>query len=361
MQRFIMAAAVFFAAQPGICTDSGIDKVQDGINAISDSILPVIRKTPGKFCVLDFTARENVNITSEFGQLLAEKLAAKLISKRKEGDTYEIIERQQLIKIMYDSTVFGADSDQINELRERAGMDYLVSGTYNIVGKNISVNARVISASSGTALAAGGFNAESGPELEKMISRRIRLREEKPGQAADEKEKLSLEAALVYVGSDAKLRLVSEGMVLTSNDDYALYLRPAQDCYVYVYQVDAKSSVARLFPNPGLKTAGNPLKAGEEYWVPNDSEFFFLDENTGPETVYVIAAREELPSLNRLISGKKAELQAQVKELKLMGLGGRRKLEIRRTRPIKGSPADVITKQLDSSGDFYYKVSFQHE
>lgn len=172
--------------------------------------------------------------------------------------------------------------------------------------------------------------------------------------------KLSLEAALLYRGSDHALHPVKPGMTLTSLSNYALYLRAEQDCHAYVYQVDARGVVDRLFPNDAFHTGDNLLKAGEERWVPNDAELFVLDENKGTETLYVAASRKPLPDLYAGSFAAASDLQAKLKTLKLMGVKGTARADVRRARPLKGKAEDVLPQKLKAAGDFFHSISFEH-
>lgn len=171
---------------------------------------------------------------------------------------------------------------------------------------------------------------------------------------------LSMEAALVYKGKGGALPPVRDGMALTSLDQYGLYLRADQDCYVYVYQVDSRGSVARLFPNDDFHTGDNLLKAGEERWVPNDAEFFELDENKGTETIYVAASLRPLPGLEDKMLARASDLQQKFKTLSLMGVKGTARSEARRTRPLKGKSEKILMDQLKAARNFYYSISFEH-
>lgn len=363
----LAAVLVICCIQPGISAGSGIKDVKRESANIARRIMKDIRKVSGNICILDFSPPGTNISTSEFGQFLAETLTSELLARKKRKATFKIVDRWQLVKIMRDSVLFGNDPNLMDELRKKAGMDYLISGTYHATSDEVLVEARVISAKTGEVVSSHSFVIPRRRDIARMITRKIRLfGTGKPlGTTAERNKsaaKLSLEVAAVYLGSDGKLRRLHEEMILTSDDHYALYLRPAQDCYAYIYQVDSEGNVLRLFPNANLDTDTNPLEAGKEYWVPNDREFLFLDENTGTETIYVIVARSELPGLRRLISAKsKRKLQERMENLHLMGVGGKRRIDVRRARPIKGHPVDVITKHLEASGGFYHKITFGHE
>lgn len=63
------------------------------------------------------------------------------------------------------------------------------------------------------------------------------------------------------------------------------------DCYVYVIGVDATGYVARVFPDPASRQA-NPVRANEQYVVPEGTAWYGLDQYKGTEQVMFIASRQ---------------------------------------------------------------------
>jgi len=51
-----------------------------------------------------------------------------------------------------------------------------------------------------------------------------------------------------------------ERLTLTDEDNYRLFIQPADNRYVYAYQLDSDSQMMRLFPNSNYSSAQNPLK-----------------------------------------------------------------------------------------------------
>ncbi|MBI4803010.1 MAG: DUF4384 domain-containing protein [Elusimicrobia bacterium] len=303
-----------------------------------------VKKQPGiKIAVLEFVYHDGAR--SSGSSIVQERLTTYLV----ENGKLEVIERNLLKKVM-DEMKFemsGAiDSKTTKELGKLLGVSAIVTGTLNDLPDNkTEVNARIIQTETGKILSAGRAKIE-------------RAWTDMPPMPA---EKLAMEAALVYKGTDGKLRLVHDGMTLTSLHNYGLYLRPTQDCYVYVFQADSRGEVTRLFPNPDFHTGGNRLKAGEDHWVPNDDELFELDKNTGREMVYVAASREPLAALAELVTASAESFKEKFKSLNLMGVKGVTRIEPGRTRPFKGKAEEILTDQFQAAGNFYYTISFEHQ
>lgn len=89
---------------------------------------------------------------------------------------------------------------------------------------------------------------------------------------------------------------LEEGSTLRSGDHYKIIFTPNQDCFVYIFQVDSANMVYSLFPMEQFGTLTlnnvNPLKAGETYYIPAEGKSFVLDDQTGTERIYFLAAFE---------------------------------------------------------------------
>ncbi|NOX69144.1 MAG: DUF4384 domain-containing protein [Gammaproteobacteria bacterium] len=76
-------------------------------------------------------------------------------------------------------------------------------------------------------------------------------------------------------------------------------------CYVYVIGIDATGYVAQIYPEAmGQKT--KPVRAGETYLLPGDSDWWALDEYKGIEQIYFLAsftARDDVETLLREMAG----------------------------------------------------------
>ena len=62
------------------------------------------------------------------------------------------------------------------------------------------------------------------------------------------------------------------------------------DCFVYVIGIDATGYVARIYPDAGAGHA-NPVRAHQQYVVPQGTSWYGLDEVKGVEQVFFIASR----------------------------------------------------------------------
>ena len=62
------------------------------------------------------------------------------------------------------------------------------------------------------------------------------------------------------------------------------------DCYVYVIGADATGYIARIFPDPASGLS-NPVRANQQYVVPEGTTWYGLDQYKGVEQVFFIASR----------------------------------------------------------------------
>jgi len=188
----------------------------------------------------------------------------------------------------------------------------------------------------------------------------LRVPEDEIERIQEEKDiKLSLDIGIYYEDEQGKLKYLTEGSVLHSGDAYALYVRPTDNCYLYIYQVDDLGRSYRLFPNKEYFTGNNPLRAGEDYWIPNTEQYFFLDETTGKERFYLFASLERIVELE----GASALEQADFKRvLKTMGVGGlKEKLNTYKVEPPKKQvQVAEVKKKLQAEGAFVYETWFWH-
>jgi len=91
-----------------------------------------------------------------------------------------------------------------------------------------------------------------------------------------------------------------EAVALTSADNYRLFLEPAQDCYVYLFQRTASDALVRLFPDETYGPLQNPLRQGQPYYVPAEPHWFYLEGKPGDEHLYVVASTQPLQDLEGL-------------------------------------------------------------
>jgi len=87
---------------------------------------------------------------------------------------------------------------------------------------------------------------------------------------------------------------ILNGDSLAQTDNYAIEFRAKDSAYIYIFQIDAKEKIFKLFPNTDYLEKDNPLQGGELYQIPDQNRWFYLDENKGKEYLIVLAQKEPL-------------------------------------------------------------------
>lgn len=368
MKRASLAVLLSLLAPQAWCRDtSGLNALD---KAVRKAVAPLASKLAGKVCVLDFSELADSSYTSEFGQKVAELASNQLVNKK--GTRYQVMERRELIKIIRDSIMLvGDDTEAVANLQKQGGMDVLVSGTYSVSGGVIAVDLKAVNAKTGILIGSSSLRLKRVEGLDKMLGHRFHGSApsaetakgwENEGKTSEnarpEVDILELEAGVFYEGGDGKLYPLREGMVLNAKDNYAVYVKPRQPCYVYIYQVDSTKKATRLFPNVQFTSVTGPLTTGKEYWVPEGRDYLYLDETQGLEDIYVFATRA--PSM-ALESIKEAETDSLKTVIRTMGVAGRRGGEASvHAQGTRGEAMELVTRKLTAQGDFFYKVSFVH-
>lgn len=320
--------------------------VDDGVKKVVDALWPKVRVLEGRICVQDFIQPSAPDAGgAPFGRLLAEKVLLQLVKRR---------DKDKKAKF------------EIDDRLHMESINYLVTGVYSQLDERVTITAKLINVSNGSLLASDEFSMKAGAEFDRLALPPAK-------QTGAVKGRLAVDAAVVYAGLDTRLRLVHPGMTLTSDHLYGVYLRPAEDCFAYVFQADSAGQVQLIFPNSHFHTDGNRLSAREERWVPNDQELYELDENKGIETIYVVASREPLPELEEPVgtapdkaaqSAAQDQLLARFHKVGLMGVTGVRTVEVKRVKPLKDKAPDFLLNRLAADAahkGFYWTISFEHQ
>jgi YD repeat-containing protein len=200
-----------------------------------------------------------------------------------------------------------------------AGAAWLLKGTAYLLdaGKRAELQLQLVRTETGEY-----WQVEGGVPLDPAL---VKLRQQSVTApvAAPRRPPLNLEMAVIASrrhrsGRDEFLGAVRDGGPLRSNDDLKVHFRTNADAYVYFIWVDTHGKASLQFPS---RSAGldNRVEGGKLYSAPEKaSDWYYLDENTGAETLYLVASYEPLADLARLF--RQAEAGA-------LGGGGPRELD----------------------------------
>jgi len=85
-----------------------------------------------------------------------------------------------------------------------------------------------------------------------------------------------------------------------AGDKFRIMFRPHTDGYVYVIAIDGSGWAQGIFPPPTSPLA-NPVKAGEQYVLPEGNNWFSLDQYKGIETIFFVASQEKRKDIEEIL------------------------------------------------------------
>ncbi|MEW6619230.1 MAG: DUF4384 domain-containing protein [bacterium] len=103
----------------------------------------------------------------------------------------------------------------------------------------------------------------------------------------------------------------SDTLILTSNDPYYLTTYASDYCYLYIFQLNSSGVLKQLFPGKDIPTP-NPIPPGP-LRIPNDANWFSLDDIPGTEKIYLVASRWRQEGLEELTARLNAERELTYK------------------------------------------------
>ena len=95
-------------------------------------------------------------------------------------------------------------------------------------------------------------------------------------------------------------KIIKEGDTLYSNDYCRISFELGKNAYAYIIYLNSKGTLEQLYPGP---RAIRPQKVlGNTRYVipPGDDSWFQLDEQTGTETVFLVASEEPISNLKEV-------------------------------------------------------------
>lgn len=93
---------------------------------------------------------------------------------------------------------------------------------------------------------------------------------------------------------------VRDGGVLRSGDMFRIKFELQEEAYVYLLALDSLGNIARVFPSKDTELPVK-VKLHETYVIPKEDEWFRLDENTGQESLYLLASTRPIQNIDQKI------------------------------------------------------------
>lgn len=163
--------------------------------------------------------------------------------------------------------------------------------------------------------------------------------------------------------------LISEGSVLRSYDNFQVHLEVSRPTYVYILIYDSQGRAGQLFPDAKID---HPefIETGRKVVIPRRDLWFWLDEHTGTETIYVLASEKPMPDIQGLLakmesadSPGKQRVSLEIKQriaAMQRGVGGITKGQTVTYSLSDGKRIQKITDVVSGTGSIVRAISFYH-
>jgi CHAT domain-containing protein len=163
--------------------------------------------------------------------------------------------------------------------------------------------------------------------------------------------------------------LVSEGSVLRTYDNFQVHLETNRPAHVYILLYDSQGKASQLFPDPKIYHPGF-LEQARRVVVPARDLWFWLDEHTGTETIYVLTSEKPMPDIQGLLAkmeavddaGKKRVAQEIKQRIEIVqrGVGGITKGQAVTYTLSDGKKIQKVTEVVTGTESVVRAVSFLH-
>ncbi len=162
---------------------------------------------------------------------------------------------------------------------------------------------------------------------------------------------------------------VREGGILRSRDNFQVHLQTDRPSYLYILLYDSQGKASQLFPHPKIDQPGY-VEASKRVVVPDKNLWFWLDENTGTETIYVLASEKPMSDIVGLMgemeaarSGEQRRISQEIRDkIKFVqrGVGGISKGKAATYTLSDGQVIEKVTEVVSGTGAVVRAVSFKH-
>ena len=164
--------------------------------------------------------------------------------------------------------------------------------------------------------------------------------------------------------------IVREGSVLRSGDGFQVRVESTRPSYLYVLLYDSRGQASQLFPDPKIDQPGF-VGGNQKVLIPDKDLWFWLDDQPGTETVYVVASEERVSNIRGLLEEmekvheiEQDRLSEEVKARSRIverGVGGIAKGKTVSYPLSDGSLVRKVTDIVAGTGAVVRALSFRHE
>jgi hypothetical protein len=229
-------------------------------------------------------------------------LEEKLIESLSRVGTVPLVERTKLDTVLQElnfnmSGYIDEESEKL--LGKVLGADGLIMGTITELGETLELVVRVIRTETGEILAVGAVEIPNDPQMKQLNSQLLLSPDThyRPPLAIT----MNLVAQRKAKTGQYQDVLVHEGAVLHSGDNLQVHFSANANCYVYLLLLNASGKAMQLFPDEKIAIS-NQVNAQQEYHLPPDNFWFYLDDQIGTETIYLLASYKPMTHLASILS-----------------------------------------------------------
>jgi len=107
--------------------------------------------------------------------------------------------------------------------------------------------------------------------------------------------------ALMGAGEEEKLEAIKQDTALKSGDQLKMLVELEKKCFIYVIHQNAQGELKMLFPY-SLQQFATDYDIGKKYYIPQGDDWLRLGEQTGSETIHLLASAQRMEAIENLWS-----------------------------------------------------------
>ena len=246
-----------------------------------------------------------------------------------------VVERRMLMQILAEQNIQASDLTKpefITKAGKILNVKWIITGSITRLGEQVEINARAMNVKKGKVGAASKvrvFTAEvanlMGPEENKQPTAApvvIVMPTQPAMPAAPFAANSSLDVTVSFVAAignrtrdllvepasvQSQIVNIQPGTVLHSGDQIKVLFTANRDCYVYIFQFGSTGLASTIFPDPNIAVS-NPVRGGGKLYIPPDNQWYYLDNNPGRESLYLVASLQPITDLDRVIYQLRTEI-----------------------------------------------------
>jgi len=107
--------------------------------------------------------------------------------------------------------------------------------------------------------------------------------------------------ALVGSDQDKRLEAIQRDTSLSSGDQFKMLVELQDKCFIYLIHQNVQGELKLLFPY-SLQQFAMDYEIGKKYYIPRGDAWLALDEQTGSETLHLLASAQRIEGIENLWS-----------------------------------------------------------